>query len=146
MSYNNFIETGNDLFHHPTALKGRRFKMNTQQNEAVITPVDVLVHWSESGEFPFENKTYSFEEFERTAALAASKATDCYDKTKITVIFSNGIEYGCRLDLAVHDKKGFRDHCNKMIRDANTPEGLDYYTRMGLMDCVNFLKSIAWPV
>ncbi|WP_049778721.1 LPD25 domain-containing protein [Erwinia tasmaniensis] len=119
--------------------------MNTQKNETEITPVDVLVHWSESGDFPFENKTYSFEEFERAAALAASKTTEFYDKTKITVIFSNGIEYGCGLDLAAHDKKGFRDHCNKMIRYSDTPEGLDYYTRMGLIDCVNFLKSITWP-
>ncbi|NDO80923.1 hypothetical protein CJP72_09130 [Citrobacter sp. NCU1] len=138
------METGNGLFHHPTALKGRRFKMNTKQNEVVITPVEVLVHWSESGVFPYEKKSYSFEDFELKAALAASQTTEFYDKTQITVKFSNGIDYTCCLDLAAHDKKGFKDHCTKMIRFSETPEGLDFYTRIGLMDCVNFLKSITW--
>ncbi|MHB9331403.1 LPD25 domain-containing protein [Phytobacter ursingii] len=119
--------------------------MNTKQNETVITPVEVLVHWSESGVFPFEKKTYSFTEFEEKAAYAASLTTEFYDKTKITVRFSNGIEYGCRIDLAAHDKKGFRDHCQKVIAYSETDEGHSFYTRIGLMDCVEFLKTITWP-
>lgn len=115
--------------------------MKTQN---LITPVEVLVDWSESGVFPFEKKTYSFKDFELKAELAASQATEFYDKTQITVKFSNGIDYSCRLDLGANDKKGFRDHCNKMIEFSKTQKGLDFYISVGLLDCVNFLKSISW--
>ncbi|OAT17097.1 hypothetical protein M977_04343 [Buttiauxella gaviniae ATCC 51604] len=120
----------------------------TPVTPAPIFPVSVLVHWSESGEFKGEEVHYTFEEFERKAKNAAALAGSGmgYDKTKITVIFNNGAEYGCRLDLAADDTQSFQVHAQQMIAYSKTEKGAAYYTQVGLMDCVAFLETIDFNI
>ena len=123
--------------------------------ETVVTrsPVSVLVHWSESGVFRGEEQTYTFAEFERLAKCAAAENGNVkdngYSKTKVTVALVNDITgctetYGCRLDLALGDVVGFRDHAQQMIRYHETAEGYAYHKDIGLVAHVEFLKTINW--
>ncbi|MCL8167147.1 LPD25 domain-containing protein [Enterobacter kobei] len=117
------------------------------------SPVSVLVHWSESSVFRGEEVVYSFTEFERMARQAAAingnVKDNGYSKTKVTVCLVNdetGITetYGCRLDLALGDVVGFRDHAQQMIRYHDTAEGFAYHKDIGLIAHVEFLKTICW--
>ncbi|MDL0603638.1 hypothetical protein O3K13_06495 [Yersinia pestis] len=111
-----------------------------------VTPVEVLVHWSEARAFSKREFTYSFDAFEtlaRGVAISADKE-DGYFKTQITVKFDNGDEYTCRIDLGFGDEEGFRDHCIKMIRFAETPRGAEYYAMTG-EETLNFVRRIKWP-
>lgn len=122
--------------------------INIPVTPAPIFPVSVLVHWSESGKFKGEEVHYTFEEFGRKGKNAATLAGSGmgYDKTKITVIFNNGAEYGCRLDLAADDTQYFHIHAQKMIAYSKTKKGAAYYTQVGLMDCVAFLETIDFNI
>lgn len=115
---------------------------------AKIYPVSVLVHWSESAEFKGEEVTYTFEEFERKAKNAATLAGSGmgYDKTKITVTFNTGAEYGCRLELAADDTQSFQIHAQQMIAYSKTEKGAAYYKQVGLMECVAFLETIDFNI
>ncbi|WGL80947.1 LPD25 domain-containing protein [Enterobacter cloacae] len=125
--------------------------------EVVLTrsPVSVLVHWSESSVFKGEEQTYIFTDFERMAKQAAAingNVTDNgYSKTKVTVALVRSDTgctetYGCRLDLALGDVVGFRDHAQQMIRYHDTAEGFAYHKDIGLVAHVEFLKTIDWGV
>ncbi|HFI1088340.1 TPA: LPD25 domain-containing protein [Enterobacter hormaechei] len=125
--------------------------------EVVLTrsPVSVLVHWSESSVFKGEEQTYTFTDFERMAKQAAAingNVTDNgYSKTKVTVALVRSDTgctetYGCRLDLALGDVVGFRDHAQQMIRYHDTAEGFAYHKDIGLVAHVEFLKTIDWGV
>lgn len=125
--------------------------------EVVLTrsPVSVLVHWSESSVFKGEDQTYTFTDFERMAKQAAAingNVTDNgYSKTKVTVALVRSDTgctetYGCRLDLALGDVVGFRDHAQQMIRYHDTAEGFAYHKDIGLVAHVEFLKTIDWGV
>ena len=107
-------------------------------------PVSVLVHWSESGYF--ENEALiAFDEFERRAFSAAlGHAGRSYLKTKITVNFDDGEQYGCRLDLAARDEIGFADHCRQMIAYAETEDGAHQYEQIGMMSAIEFIRGIAF--
>lgn len=121
---------------------------NEPVTPALIYPVSVLVHWSDSAEFKGEEVTYTFEDFERKAKNAAALAGSSigYDKTKITVRFSNGAEYGCRLDLAADGTQSFQIHAQQMIAYSKTEKGAAYYKQVGLMDCVQFLETIDFNI
>lgn len=60
----------------------------------------VLVHWSECGIFKDET-TYTFDEYTKLANQAAiiNGNEGGYLKTKITINYSNGDEYGMRHDI-----------------------------------------------
>ncbi|WP_387691830.1 LPD25 domain-containing protein [Photorhabdus sp. RM71S] len=104
---------------------------------SVLTPVEVLVHWSESKILSVKEVIFPFAIFEQMANKAASLVNMGYDKTEITVRFESGEKYTCRIDLAVNDEKGFRDHCMKMIDFfADFPEKEPY---------LNFIRRIKWP-
>ena len=111
-----------------------------------VTPVEVLVHWSEARAFSKREFTYSFDAFEtlaRGVAISADKE-DGYFKTQITAKFDSGDEYTCRIDLGFGDEEGFRDHCMKMIRFAETQRGAEYYAMTG-EETLNFVRRIKWP-
>lgn len=114
---------------------------NKPVTPALIYPVSVLVHWSESAEFKGEEVTYTFEDFERKAKNAAAAVNGGYDKIKITVTFNNTDTYqacvGC---------KGFKSHALDMIAYSETLDGEHYYKQVGLMDCVEFLRRIDFNV
>lgn len=107
-------------------------------------PVSVLVHWSESGDFE-NDELIAFDEFERRAFSAAiGHAGRGYLKTKITVNFDDGEQYGCRLDLAARDEFGFTDHCCQMVEYFATQEGERYYTEHNLLREIEFIRGIAF--
>lgn len=107
-------------------------------------PVSVLVHWSESGNFKNE-ELIAFDEFERRAfAAAIGHAGRGYLKTKITVNFDDGEQYGCRLDLAARDELGFADHCRQMIAYAETEDGARKYEQIGMISAIEFIRGIAF--
>ncbi|MEG1090054.1 MAG: LPD25 domain-containing protein [Acinetobacter sp.] len=124
-----------------------------EEKTVTRTPLSVLVHWSESGVFRGEEQVYTFSEFERLAKCAAAENGNVkdngYSKTKVTVALVNDVtgcteSYGCRLDLALGDVVGFRDHAQQMIRYHETPEGNAYHRDIGLVAHVEFLKTINW--
>ena len=80
-----------------------------------ITPVSVLVHWSESRQFQDET-IYAFYDFEKIALEPAmNNLAGGYDKTRITVFLSDNSEYQCRLDLGIgNNDLGFSDRCLAM--------------------------------
>lgn len=104
-------------------------------------PVHVIVHWSESKFFPDTDKLYSFSEFESLAFKASDLNLDEYDKTSITVIFSSGDTYNCRLDLGMKQDKGFSDHVKKLIKFSQSPKGQIYYQHFNT-DSLIFLSHI----
>ncbi|EMM1484312.1 hypothetical protein PO467_18275 [Enterobacter kobei] len=121
--------------------------------EVTRSPVSVLVHWSESSVFRGEEQTYTFSDFERMARQAAAingnVKDNGYSKTKVTVALVRSDTgctetYGCRLDLALGDVVGFRDHAQQMIRYHDTSEGFAYHKAIGLVEHVEFLKTICW--
>lgn len=63
------------------------------------TVKSVRVEWSESGAFN-DNTEYSVENYNWLAKLAEEEhKTGGYLKTKVTVIYSNGVEYALRHDI-----------------------------------------------
>lgn len=66
----------------------------------LVTVSKVIVHWSESFNFT-DNSELSLKEFERISLITANAVPDNsgYDKTKVTVVFTDGQEYNCRVDL-----------------------------------------------
>ncbi|ANU35665.1 LPD25 domain-containing protein [Vibrio scophthalmi] len=81
-----------------------------------LTPFSVLVNWSESNEFN-EGEIDDFMDFEHKAlAVAKQNPLGGYDKTNVTVIFENGDQHQCRLDLGCNGNDiGFADHCLSSI-------------------------------
>lgn len=71
----------------------------------------VLVNWSESRLFK-EEKRYSLNEFEYIANVVAhsNAPKSGYDKTKVTVHFSDGAEITVRLDLSQSCDHGLRHY------------------------------------
>lgn len=100
-----------------------------------MKPTNVFVHWSESPAFG-EGETVPFREFEiRAAKVAADRgAGGGYLKTKITVNFDEGSTYGCRLDLAQDDDRGFQHHMRKMLVWAETKRGQEELAKGFLID------------
>lgn len=119
-------------------------KSEAIEQAATVTrrPVSVLVHWSESGDF--ENETeYSFKEFEKKALyVALGHADGGYLKTKVTVKFDDGETYGCRIDLALNDERGFEHRCKEMISYSETPNGASYYGQDNWAPLLAFIKQI----
>ena len=90
----------------------------------VVKVEKVIVHWSESNVFGRENdKEFSFDEFERLATANASTMTenDGYDKTKFSVVFTDGEVYSARLDIEPRTPN-LTTHVRKM-RDYRTEQG-----------------------
>ncbi len=83
-------------------------------NQEVNVVKAVFVNWSENYDFN-DNTAYSFEEFERIAWGVASSVEDtgCYDKTSVTVRFTDGEEYNARVDLNPQCT-GLRNHVTRM--------------------------------
>ncbi|WP_051880506.1 LPD25 domain-containing protein [Buttiauxella noackiae] len=141
-----------DVMHDVNAVNG---EVVTPEVKVTRSPVSVLVHWSESSVFKDEEQVYTFADFERLAKDAAicngNVIDNGYSKTKVTVALVNDItgcteSYGCRLDLALGDVVGFRDHAQQMIRYHETAEGAAYHKAIGLVSHVEFLKTINWGV
>ncbi|MBD1576783.1 hypothetical protein HC723_10080 [Vibrio sp. S11_S32] len=92
-----------------------------------ITPIWVLVHSSESKQFQ-TNDIWGFEDFEQKALeVALDNPEGGYDKTFITVTFSDESEHQCRLDLGCNvNDLGFSDHCLSVYdyhqQNHNKPE------------------------
>ena len=113
-----------------------------------IKPVWVQVFWSESGEFE-ENELVYFPKFENRAYMAAMKHSPHggYYKTKVNVLFDNGDEYACRLDLAPDDTMGFEDHAKQLIEYYENQEDdsaeQDYIIQMYKAN-YEFLKQVDW--
>ena len=114
----------------------------------MIKPVWVQVFWSESGKFK-DNELVYFPKFEnRARAVAKSQDPDSgYFKTKVNVLFDNGDEYACRLDLAQGDTLGFEDHCKQLIRYYERQEDdsaeQDYVVQT-YKENYEFLKQVVW--
>jgi len=119
-------------------------------------PVWVKVIWSESGKFK-DNELIPFAEFERKARAAAMhKGRNMqpmeqycgYYKTKVLVLFDDGHEYECRLDLAPRDTLGFRDHAEQLIsyyeRQEDDSAEQDWVVRE-YKENYDFLKQVQWP-
>ena len=104
-------------------------------------PVHVIVHWSESKFFAEKDKIFSFSDFESLAFTASELNSDEYDKTSITVIFSSGDTYNCRLNLGKKHDKGFSDHVKKLIIFSKSPKGKVYYQHFNT-DALMFLSQI----
>jgi hypothetical protein len=107
-----------------------------------VKPLFVYVYWSESNDFE-EKSLLPFHEFELKAKMVAFLYQDHgYCKTKINVLFSNGAEYGCRLDLSPSDTQCFKQHSLRMIdwvesdKDSHVQ---DYAPN------AEFLKTVTWP-
>jgi hypothetical protein len=108
-------------------------------------PVWVHVLWSESSEFK-DNDVLSFDEFERKARFAASLVSEGYDKTKINVLFDDGMKYGCRLDLSPIEDSCFASHALSLVRwyERQTDESKEGYSVASFKSNYEFLKSIEW--
>jgi len=107
-------------------------------------PTHALVHWSESTRFPGENALMTFATFEETAARAAwaNPPRGCYDKTQVTILFSDGSSYGCRIDLKQGDERGFRDHVEQFIRGHEGGCHDNWPNREAFNELCTFLKDI----
>lgn len=81
-----------------------------------IIPVFVEVTASESRSFQKEHQ-YPFAEFEAlTLSVALTNPVGGYDKTYVSVHFSNQDVYECRLNLGCGVKdQGFAEHCLSII-------------------------------
>jgi hypothetical protein len=103
-------------------------------------PLFVYVNWSENPAFE-EKSIMSFDSFEMKCSVATHNRTDRlgYDKTSIKVLFSDGAEYNCRLDLD-QDCRGFKDHANSMLdyHAKREQAGVPYHNS----ECIDFLKTI----
>ncbi|MFV0573947.1 MAG: LPD25 domain-containing protein [Vibrio sp.] len=77
-----------------------------------ITPTTVFIHGSESRQFQ-TGEVWDFDDFEQKALeVALDNPKGGYDKTFITVTFSDYSEHQCRLDLGCNiNDLGFSDHC-----------------------------------
>ncbi|MEQ9436037.1 LPD25 domain-containing protein [Hyphomonas sp.] len=105
-------------------------------------PIFVYVCWSESERFP-EKTLWRFERFEELAAqVAQAHRTGGYLKTNVTVIFSGGEDYVCRLDLAPHDAQGFEHHAKRFISEFDRCD--DAFTKENNQPLADFLKTIDW--
>ncbi len=108
-------------------------------------PVWVQVLWSESNKFK-DNELIPFAEFESRAFKVAMKVGygNGYDKTKVNVLFDDGVQYQCRLDLAHSDTHGFEHHAKNLMRwydkQQDDSSEQDLYA-----DNYNFMKQIEWP-
>jgi hypothetical protein len=108
-------------------------------------PVWVQVIWSESSRFK-DNELIPFADFENRAFKVAMKVGygKGYDKTKVNILFDDGNEYQCRLDLAPYDTHGFEHHAKKFIswyeKQQDDSSEQDLYA-----DNYNFMKQIEWP-
>ncbi|KTC87638.1 LPD25 domain-containing protein [Legionella drozanskii] len=118
-------------------------------------PVWVQVRWSESSKFK-DNELIPFADFERKAqAVAIHKGRKMqpmeqycgYYKTKVNVLFDDGNEYECRLDLAPRDTLGFRDHVEQLIRyyenQLDDSAEQDYVVQ-AYKENYDFLKTVIW--
>ncbi len=88
-----------------------------------IAPVSVLVNWSEFNRFEsgLEMDFVAFEALALEAAL--QNPLGGYDKTDITVIFENGHQHRCRVDLGCGgNETGFADHCFRILEHAQALE------------------------
>lgn len=114
----------------------------------MIKPVWVQVFWSESGEFK-DNELVHFPVFENRAhKVAMSNPPERgYSKTKVNVLFDNGDEYACRLDLAQGDTLGFEDHSRSLIkyfeRQEDDSAEQDYVVQ-SYKENYEFLKQVDW--
>lgn len=114
----------------------------------MIKPVWVQVFWSESGKFE-DNELVPFAKFENRAhVVAMSHSPDGgYYKTKINVLFDNGDEYACRLDLAPGDTLCFEDHAKQLIKYYENQEDdsaeQDYIVQ-SYKENYEFLKQVVW--
>lgn len=114
-----------------------------------IVPVWVQVLWSESGEFD-DNELVPYIQFEERAFKAAKKHgyDGGYYKTKVNVMFSNGDNYECRLDLAPRDTHGFTHHAKRLISWFETNKGneddAEYHVKVYKAN-YDFLKQVDWP-
>jgi len=115
-------------------------------------PVWVHIHWSESRKFG-ENELMPFIEFERRAeevAISRSRnvpAMQSYTehyKTMANVLFDDGNSYECRLDLALRDRLGFKDHALRLI-DYYERQQSDSYVIQTYKANYEFLKQVNWP-
>lgn len=91
-----------------------------------MKPVSVTVQWSESDSFAFFlRRPLDFTEFELRARSAAHKKGSGrgYDKTSVLVLFDDGTQYECRLDLAEDDCHGFRHHIERQLAFSETEKG-----------------------
>jgi len=113
-------------------------------NQEKITPTSVYVEWSESPRFT-DKTTYPFDRFEWISEGIAQSIDYGYSKTNITVIFNNGAEYTCRLDINKECKR-FMQHAKSLIRYYRKREAennLDIYDK-GYQENVEFLEKVTY--
>ncbi len=108
-------------------------------------PVWVQVLWSESSLFK-DGELIHFTEFERKAREASVRVTEGYDKTKIIVLFDDGNQYGCRIDLSPREDKGFKSHALSLVRwyEKQSDEDKKSYSVASFKATYEFLKQINW--
>lgn len=104
-------------------------------------PVWIQVYWSESGAIK-DGEVYEFKEFERIAYMAAMAVKMGYDKTKVRVLFDDGEEYNCRLDLSVVEDRGFQQHCNSFIKWFDRQSWIDGNRKSDYIELYSFISRI----
>jgi hypothetical protein len=124
-----------------TRLEEENKALEAELEAPKFKPTKVKVHWSESNMF-HDCEELDFETFESQARMVAKQnghvMDNGYTKTKITVFFDGAEEasYECRLDLALGDEVGFKDHMQQMI-ECKKPEFIAMYH-----DHIDFAKQI----
>lgn len=106
-------------------------------------PVWVQVYWSEAGAFK-DGEIYEFKEFEIIANMAACTVKTGYDKTKIRVLFDDGKEYNCRLDLSIVGDRGFTHQCNSFMIWFDNQSWSDGNCKSDYIELYCFISMIKW--
>ncbi|EGH9360852.1 hypothetical protein IFG57_004014 [Salmonella enterica] len=104
-------------------------------------PVSVTVHWSESSFFPGVNRIFTYEDFEYLAGFAAMQAGQGYVKTKVTVLFSDGFEFKCRLDLC-QSMENFKTYVMRFIDFSKTERGKLYLKKFNGLEKAKYITDI----
>lgn len=105
-------------------------------------PIFVYVNWSELNSLK-EKSLHRFESFEMKCAVATHdmQGRSGYYKTSIKVLFDDGSEYSCRVDLDPQCR-GFKDHAKSVIayRHSREAAGVPYADAA----CADFLEAVTF--
>lgn len=116
----------------------------------MIKPIFVYIHWSENDNFKSQS-IMSFKEFENTCKLVAQQVgyDNGYDKTKVDILFSDGSQYGVRLDLSMNCDQSFWRYCHDQLEWFNSEKfnefcGDNNSLRVLWLERKDFLNKINW--
>jgi hypothetical protein len=79
-------------------------------------PLFAYIYWSENNNFKTQS-LMPFKEFEATCKIVANQVgyDNGYDKTKVDILFSDGTQYGLRLDLSMNCDQSFWQYCHDKL-------------------------------